>query len=321
MVELSPMGASVQRFLVPNRHGNLVNIILSPGDAMAPRSACAYAGAIIGPVAGRIRDGIIAVNGKLLQLDQNDGRNHLHGGMHGLSDAVWEIKRADPKIVVFVLELQDGLDGYPGQRTFEVCYSLDNENTLSLAMTANSNQPTLLNPSTHIYWNLSGDLAQPIANHLLQIAADMVVFNREDHTMENLQSVENTIYDFRIPKPINIAIEGRSHPQMEISRGLNNLFVLQKSARGASIAPQLSLFHPTSRRKLTVSTSLPCQWVYSGGYLDSRIRLENGNVGSPGLAIAFEPQRTHPAHENGGFIQTNGSTSHYREWIDFTITM
>ena len=307
IAEFSPMGASLHRFLVPDADGSLTNLILTPADPMAPRSECAYAGAIIGPLAGRVRDAEIHVKGHVIHLDANDGNNHLHGGTHGLSDVVWEVKQYDHQQVTFGTFQPDGLGGYPGNRTFEVTYLLNDANTLRIILTAHSDQPTFFNPSTHIYWNLSGDMAESIGQHMLRIPADKVMYNRADHTMEHFESVDGTVFDFRKPKQIGDALKETGDRQIQISRGINHLFAIHKPAEEHNES-YVSLLHAPTHRELQVSASLPCQWVYSGGYLDSS-----------GMAVAFEPQHIAQAFDLTGERGHHTLLSKCSERIDFRL--
>lgn len=316
VAEFSPIGASLQRFLVPDSDGH-TNIIMSPADPMAPRSTSAYAGAILGPIAGRVRNGRIAANGVTSSLDQNDGQNHLHGGTHGLSDVEWQYEQHNQQCISFFTSLPDGLDGYPGNRVFEVKYILSNDNVLSLSFHASSDVATWFNLSTHIYWNLSGNLAGPILDHLLQIPSSKVVFNRSDHTTNELVSVSETVFDFRITKPLSQLVQNTIHDQIRIAKGLNHLFLLEHTNGKPNYDSCLTVFHPQSRRQLLISTSLPCQWVYTGGYLNTDHHLLNDRGGEPYLAVAFEPQLRN--WDTASEVMSDQITpqTNYNAWIKF----
>lgn len=317
VAEFSPMGASLQRFLVPDELEGQTNIIMSPADATAPRSANAYAGAILGPLAGRVKNGIIAANGITSYLDQNDGHNHLHGGTHSLSDVEWKYEQLDQQCISFSTSLPDGLDGYPGNRSFNVKYILSNDNILSLSIHANSDVATWFNLSTHIYWNLSGNLVKPIYDHVLQIPSSKVVFNRSDHTTNELVPVSDTVFDFRNGKSFSQLALNSTHNQIRIAKGLNHLFLLENANKKPDDNSFLTVFHPPTKRQLSISTSLPCQWVYTGGYLNSDQLFLNNRRGEQHLAVAFEPQLSNwdsasESVENHIIPRTN-----YNAWVKF----
>ena len=318
VAEFSPIGASLQRFLVPDSGDKLTNIILSPADPLKPRSKNAYAGAILGPIAGRVKSGKIAANGVFSQLDLNDGPNHLHGGSHCLSDIEWKCIQSDQQCVSFFTSQPNGLGGYPGNRTFEVKYILGNDNALNIFMHAASDEETWFNLSTHIYWNLSGNLTDTILDHLLQIPSSEVVFNCSDHTTDRLVSSAGSIFDLRVAKPISYIVKKVTHEQVRFGRGLNHLFILEQPCGAQEYAPHISLEHPLSGRQLLVSTSLPCQWVYTGGYLGPNLQLLDGKVGKPNLAIAFEPQLGHCNNAMGKMHIQLAPQKQFSAWIKFS---
>ena len=287
VAEFSPRGASLQRFLVPDGQGGQTNLVMSPADALAPRSACAYAGAIVGPTAGRVRKGLIRWGDAQAQLDINEAPHHLHGGAHGLSDVMWELEEYQEDALTFTISLADGLGGYPGNRNFRVSYRLTDDNELQLDISANSDLPTWFNPTSHIYWNLSGDCREGLDTHTLQVNADQVYRNREDHTLASLMPVDGSIFDLRESRQMGSMLEDKTNRQVLWARGLNHLFALSSSAKGTA---QLILSHPTSGRNLRVETTLPGIWLYSGGFLNSNLQLADGQIAAPNLALAIEPQ-------------------------------
>ncbi len=61
-----------------------------------------YFGAIVGPVANRIRDAHAELDGRQLEFDHNGKGGHvLHGGSLGLNHKLWEIESADETHVLF----------------------------------------------------------------------------------------------------------------------------------------------------------------------------------------------------------------------------
>lgn len=283
----STRGASLQRLLVPDAHGFLTNVVLSPSDPLSPRSLNAYAGAIIGPMMGRVRNSRLVWNESTAILDSNDGVNHLHGGKYGFSELIWDLVMNRENEVAFEINIPDQFGGYPGYRTVRVTYLLSDKNELHIQINAKSDVPTWFNITSHIYWNLSGKSSESIESHTLQIHASRVFFNRLDHTIECSQEVNGTPFDFRQPNSLTFLKTDLNDVQLHQSKGLNHLFELDPVPNEHS---QLLFTHPASGRSLSIRTTLPAIWVYSGGYLNESMILDDNRQAYSNLGLAIEPR-------------------------------
>ena len=169
-------GARLIRLLVPDREGQSENVVLGLADAEAYGNDRASFGATVGPVAGRIAEGRWGA----VQLEQNAGEHHIHGGSRGWGQQFWDFtteETAEAITVTFSLESTPEKVGYPGQLQAKVSYSLDAEGCLTIKMEGISRdtEETLFNPTSHIYFNLSGDAKRPITDHTLQLACEEVL--------------------------------------------------------------------------------------------------------------------------------------------------
>ncbi len=284
-VIISELGASVVSVETTDAYG-ISHVALSPKsrDNFAHGT---YAGALIGSTSGRIRDGRFVINGKEIILTQNDGKQNLHGGFNNLSRQTWRTGYLSSTAITMTVSLPDGCDGFPGNRTFAVSYSL-HDKTLRMEITAVSDATTFVDCSSHIYWNLSGDFSKPATDHLLQIPADIVNFNDETHVPVSLQSVVGTPFDFRKPNIIEQAM-AEPHQQLQSAYGYNNCFVLDNGIRKAeSLNKAAVLSHTATNRSLQIYTDAPAIVFYSGGYLDSTLILQNDVAAVSSCALAFE---------------------------------
>ncbi|MEG1967896.1 MAG: galactose mutarotase, partial [Clostridia bacterium] len=185
-VGLCPVGAAIDKVYVPDRHGKFANVALTPAS---PRDG-SYAGATLAPFAGRIANSMLRLGAQSYALVPNEGRHQLHGGAHNLSSAVWEVDSLDAVHCRFRAFAADGLDGFPGNRTFTAEYKLSEQNRLDLVLTAQTDQPTRVNLSNHAYWQLGGGFAANAA--LLQqlcIKAQRVYRNNAEHIALETQAV------------------------------------------------------------------------------------------------------------------------------------
>lgn len=274
-VELCAFGASILRVHTPDRTGTLKNIALSFPDRAAWQTSASCAGATIGPVAGRLRDGLLHLPNRTYQLTRNDGANTLHGGLHPLSETVWRAEASGADFLAFSCRLPDGLDGFPGNRAICVRYTLDDSDRLTIDYTAETDQPTFFSLTNHTYWNLSGDFSTDAYGHRLEIAADTVSYNDTAHLPTGAHPVRGTVFDFTASRTLRQAMQSDAqHPQLVNARGYNHAYVLRPA-----VPFDARLTDPARGRRVTLHTDYPALVLYSGGFLPL-----------PGCAIALEAQ-------------------------------
>ena len=279
----SSLGASVVRVVLLR---NRLSLALSPAAFWRGASDPSLAGRTVGPLCGRVRDGKASLNGRALSLLQNEGRNHLHGGL-GVSDMLWETEDS-PDQVRFSLDLEDGLAGYPGKRHLEALYRLQGP-SLEVIYSAVSDRDTVLDLTSHLYWDLSGRFDGTAMSHLLAIQADKVVFNDSGHCPASIQPC---IGAMNFLKPASPGKRLKAFPQNEQLRngkGFNNAFILNPLKVQAS-GYAARLFNPLNGVRMDLSTDAPALVFYSGGFLGADTPLSGGTHASPGCALALEAQ-------------------------------
>ena len=275
MAELSPVGAALTALYTPDRNGVFENIALPCAEPSV------FAGAIVAPVAGRISGGQVPIHGCMYSMPCNEGTNCLHSGAETLGHAVWDICQSNADSVVLRGSLVDGACGLPGNRVLTVTYRLAGD-SLSIEFCMKTDADTFINPTSHIYWNLSGDFTRPAYDHVLTINAQRVWYNDVHHLPVCLKPVQDTAFDFRSPHTLSHAMES-GFQDLSNARGYNNAFELSGS-------PAAVLTNPISGRQLTLETDAPYLVFYSGGFLGNGTALANGSPAVPGCALAFEPQ-------------------------------
>lgn len=264
-VTLSKVGAGIVSVVVPDREGNLADVVLGYQDPMSYLYDSPCAGKTVGRFAGRIARGRFILDGKRYDLPQNDGFNHLHGGPEGFQNKVWEAHKEDGG-VVFRFCSQNGEMGYPGMMTVTVRYEWSEDNVLSVTLTAESDAPTIVNLTNHTYFNLDGDGSGDIRNHFLQIeSSEYLPSDRNFIPTGEIASVEGTPMDFRTPKRIGEGMES-SFPDIVYGRGYNTCWVIDRKGTG-KLKQVAVLYSYKSGRCLKVSTTQPGLMVYTGGWL------------------------------------------------------
>lgn len=203
-------------------------------DAYLSPTGAPYHGATIGRYANRIARGRFALDSKGYSLPVNNAPNHLHGGPNGFHNQVWHLIRSKENEIIFSDFSQDGEEGYPGNLTVTVTYTLTDANELKIAYTAKTTGATPFNVTNHAFFNLNGEGS--VLNHELQINADR--FTPVDDTLipsGTLQSVNGTAFDFRQPKTIGRDID-KDEEQLRLGGGYDHNFVLNKEVNELSFA-------------------------------------------------------------------------------------
>ena len=272
-------GATVQRLCIPNRDGNLTDVVLGYDTIEEYVQHTEFLGATIGRVGNRIGKAEFSLNGVRYELAKNDGENHLHGGKEGFDRKLWRMAAQGDSLLCWRTS-PDGEEGYPGNLDVRVCFTLTDENRLCIVYDAESDADTLVNLTNHSYFNLNGQGS--VLNHLLQMPSERFAEN-DAHCLPTgrLLPVENTPFDFRKEKAIGADI-GAGDEQLILAGGYDHNYVL--CGKRAAV-----LFGPETGIEMTVETDLPGMQFYTGNFLPD-CRGKNGGRIFKQSAACFETQ-------------------------------
>ncbi|HET7230892.1 MAG TPA: aldose epimerase family protein [Longimicrobium sp.] len=291
VVRVSGYGGIIQSLLVPDRHGNVDDVVLGFDRLEQYVGDQGFFGALIGRYANRIRGGRFRLDGRDYTLPANDHGNHLHGGPGGFHKVCWHVKPFSHEDGVVGLRLTrvspHGEQGYPGRLDAEVTYTLDS-NELAVDYVARTDRPTPVCLTQHTYFNLAADPSIDVLEHRLELGAAR--FTPVDDTLiptGELASVEGTPFDFRAATPIGERI-GADHPQLALSAGYDHNFVLD--GHGGAPVRAARVHEPGSGRVLEVWTTEPGLQFYSGNYLDGSVRGKGGRRYGHHAGFCLEPQ-------------------------------
>jgi aldose 1-epimerase len=266
-------GATVTSLRVPDRNGKLSDIVLGYDSLQDYIDGTAYFGAIVGRYGNRIGKGQFQLDGKKYQLTVNDGENHLHGGKIGFNKVRWDAKvisdSEEPSLQLQYVS-RDGEEGYPGTVTLKVTYTLTGKNELQIDYEGTTDQPTILNPTQHSYFNLSGSFINTILNHRLLIEADS--FTPVDKGLiptGQYASVAGTPMDFRTSTEIGARIND-PYEQLVFGKGYDHNWILKDYT--GKVRKAAELYEPGSGRLMLVFTDQPGLQFYSGNFLDGTAR-------------------------------------------------
>ena len=285
-VQAITYGAIITAILAPDRHGTVADVVLGFDDLAGYLPRHPYFGALVGRYANRIAGARFTLGGRSYPLAANNGRHHLHGGVHGFDRHVWH---AEPIAdgVVFTRRSPDGEEGYPGTLDVRVAYRLAGRGELAVEYRATTDAPTPVNLTQHSYFNLAGHGAGTVCNHELVLHAERFV--PVDATLipdGPPAPVDGTPLDFRTPRRIGDRIDDPA-PQLRHAGGYDHTFVL---APGTGVRPAARLVDPSSGRSLEVATTEPGVQFYSGNLLDGSFRGKGGLVYGRRSGLCLETQ-------------------------------
>jgi aldose 1-epimerase len=276
-LEIITYGAAVTRLLVPDRDGRLADVVLGFNNLAPYATGRTYSGAVIGRVAGRMTGARFSLDGIAYQLTPNDGLNHLHGGSEGFDKKVWTAFPMQDASGAPSLRLTyrstDGEEGYPGNVDVAVIYTVTGENVVRVETEAVSDRPTPFNLTLHPYFNLAGEAAGPISDHLLQIHSDEFVATDEQMTLlGRLKPVNGQHNDFRTLRGLGDAVPllFRNHGDLYRIRRTGDCLAQAKPV------PAARLVHPASGRVLELSTTESYVQLYTGVGLDGLLTGKSG---------------------------------------------
>ncbi len=300
--DITNYGGIVVRLLVPDRYGNMDDVVLGYNTLDEYLRDSPYFGCIVGRVGNRIAEGKFELDGKTYELVTNnfpaDIPCHLHGGTVGFDKVVWQaepfLENNTPGLKLQYLS-KDGEEGYPGNLDVTVWYRLTNDNALQIDYLATTDKATPVNLTNHSYFNLKGEGAGDILGHV-------VTLNAANHTPVNpgliptgvIAPVTGTPFDFTTPHSIGDRIDAEDE-QIKFGAGYDHNWVLDNQDGDLALAS--IVFEPVKGRLMEVWTTEPGVQFYCGNFLDGSLIGKSGR----------------PYHRRNGFCL---ETQHYPDSVN-----
>ncbi len=288
-VAVSDYGARIVSILVPDRDGEILDVVLGFNNIEGYLTAVEpYYGVTIGRFANRIANGTFKLNDQTFKIKPNNGPNTLHGGECGFHNKVWDRRVNDCQKAEFYLVSPDGEGGFPGNLNVVVCYSITDHNELKIKYTVRTDKTTVLNLTNHAFFNLNGEGSVAITNHEIQLNADsyLPVDEHQIPTGE-IQPVEGTSFDFRESKFIKESLD-LSNNQIGAAGGFDHNFVLKDLSKDAFAAKVIS---PLTGIQLEVFTTEPGLQFYTGNALTGKDIGKKGKAYQKHSAFCLETQK------------------------------
>jgi aldose 1-epimerase len=239
-VKLTNYGGAIISILIPDRKGKVEDIVLGFESLEGYLGEHPYIGTLVGRYANRIANGKFNLDGKEYRLAQNNGTNHLHGGLKGYDKVLWnfsqyaDIDRAGVLMSYMSFDMEEG---YPGNLKVDVHFSLNESNELSIEYCATTDKNTHVNLTHHGYFNLNG-AKKTIHDHEIQInASQYVETDKELIPTGRIIKLKGGPLDFRKMKSIGTEI-------VKLENGYDHCYIIDRKKEGPELAA--IVYHPPS---------------------------------------------------------------------------
>ena len=284
-IKIIEYGGIITSIKVPGKNGIKKDIVLGFDNLEQYLGEHPYFGAIIGRYANRIKKGLFKLDNKKYILAVNNGKNHLHGGLKGFDKVIWNSKTTSSSEghgVKFSYLSKDGEEGYPGNLSVEVVYTLDNDNRLTISYSAETDKKTIINLTNHSYFNLNGEGNGSILGHLLKINGDK--YTPVDLNLiptGKINAVSGSSMDFLDFFKIGTRIKS-------VKGGYDHNYVLSKTNNKLTLAAIVR--SPQSGISLELYTTEPGVQFYSGNFLDGSLSGKQKKPYRKHFGFCLEPQ-------------------------------
>ena len=298
-VKITNYGGIVTSWITPDKNGKKSGIVVGFDSLQPYLRQPPYFGAIIGRYGNRIGDAKFAIEGNTYTLAANNGKNHLHGGVKGFDKVVWDASINDTTKPSLLLHYssKDGEEGYPGNLTVRVTYTLTDDDELLIDYDAETDKATPVNLTNHSYFNLTGDVSNTILDHYLFIDADN--YTPVDSTLiptGEIAKVAGTPFDFTKPTRIGARID-------QVPGGYDHNYVLNRKNTD-SLKLVAALADSLSGRQVEVYTTEPGLQFYSGNFLNGDFINHDGKPVNLRTALCLETQHYPDSPNKPGFPAT-----------------
>ena len=298
---ITNFGARVVSIMVPDRDGNLQDVVLGYDNLaqyMDRQGSPSDYGASIGRYANRISQHSFTIGDETYDLVANDGDNCLHGGPTGWQYAVYSAQEVEDQRIKLAILSPDGDNGFPGEVIAVTTYCLTDDNTLDITWEAMTDKETVINQTNHSYFNLNGDPSRVGTNMELYVNADSFTPSDTKYIPTGeILPVEGTPFDFRTPRVLSEVINDTTFEQIANATGVDHNFCLNtyKDGKGDDTQVCASLYSPETGIFLEVFTNEPGIQVYTGNFQgvgrDATIPRKHGILYPKHVSVCLESQK------------------------------
>ena len=286
---ITNFGGRIVSVMVPDKDGTMRDVVLGFDSIQDYLTHETDFGATIGRYANRIKNGEIEVDGVKYQLPRNNYGHCLHGGFKGFQYRIFDMEQADENSLTLSYLSKDGEEGFPGNLTCKVTFTLTDDNAIDIRYSAETDRTTVVNMTNHSYFNLDGDASRDNSGYLLSIDADNYTpVDSTFMTTGEIVPVEGTPMDFRTPVAIGERING-DFQQLKYGLGYDHNWVL--NTKGDDSRPCATVYSPRTGIALDVYTNEPGIQFYAGNFLDGSVKGKKGVTYGRRASVCLETQK------------------------------
>lgn len=255
-VSVLDYGATLQSIMFDGK-----DMILGYKDAESYTKVGGYLGATVGRYANRIAGGNFTLNGVPYHVTVNEkGVNHIHGGNVGFDKKMWTMQEVDDVTLTATATFADGEEGYPGNLTVRVTFSVEDDNTFKIRYDAETDKDTVASFTNHAYFNVSGDEGETIYDTVVEVYADAYTPVDAHLIPTEIRKVDGTPFDLRTPKTFREVVLS-DHPEIASCKGLDHNFVL--AMEQGTYRPAMRAQSPSTGIAVTCYTDMPGIQIYT----------------------------------------------------------
>jgi aldose 1-epimerase len=253
-----------------DREGHPIDVVLGYDSLDEYLNGGSYFGATIGRYANRIAHAEFSLDGKTYHLPANNGENTLHGGTAGFNRGLWDrVGPTSANSIRLKYVSADGDQGFPGQLTVWVTYTLTDADELKISYEARTSAPTIVNLTNHSYFNLAGAGMGEVSQERITVqASSYTPIDAANIPTGDIESSTGTDFDFRIAKSLGEHLQSASDPAVLKSQGYDINLVLDG---GASLRKVALVQDPSSGLSMEVSTTEPGMQLYTPNFTRGRL--------------------------------------------------
>ncbi|MFD2933155.1 aldose epimerase family protein [Spirosoma flavum] len=303
--QITNYGGVIVTLKTADKAGKFEDVTLGLDSLSTYAKNSTFFGALVGRFGNRIAKGKFTLDGKAYTLFVNNMGNHLHGGKVGFDKVLWTATPVDGDEPALKLAntSKDGEEGYPGNLSVEVTYTLQKDNAIKIEYKATTDKPTVLNLTNHTYFNLTGGVKRDILEHVVTLNADK--FLPVDKTLiptGELKSVVGTPFDFIKPAVVGARINDSTDTQIKYGKGYDHAWIINGPADSLKLAA--TVYEPTSGRVMEVRTTEPAVQFYTGNFLNGKLVGREGIAYKKRYAICLETEHYPDAPNQPAFPTT-----------------
>jgi aldose 1-epimerase len=303
--KITNYGAIVTSIRIPDRNGDQGEVALGFNTLDEYLGSHPCYGATIGRYANRIAKARFSLNGREFRLAANEGIHHLHGGRRGFDKVLWEAEPVstgkEPALRFRYLSLE-GEEGYPGNLSVVVTFSVSLDNALRIDYSATTDESTVVNLTNHSYFNLKDGGMSDILEHQLRIESDFYLpIDAEAIPLGEIRTVAGTPFDFRESTPIGLRIRDENE-QLLFGEGYNHMWILRSSEQTPVRAA--TVYDPESGRTLELFTTEPGVQLFTANFPGDMFRQRNGSFCPSRGGFCLEAQHYPDAPNRSEFPST-----------------